>query len=116
MGRPAYPVVKWQVTGTTTPLVKCDGNQLVGFITGPTLSSTTMTFNDVSSFNQSATPVPIKNSAGTAISFTVTTNSYYGFSQDQTAQFTGVEVFQFVGGASETAGTTIQPIFIPRQY
>lgn len=114
MGRPAYPTVQWQAAGTTSSMVKCDGNQLIGFITGGTLVSTAITFSMAPS--TTATFVPVKDSGGSAISFTVTTSGYYGFSQDQIAKFTGVEIFKFVGGSSEAAGTTIQPVFIPRQY
>lgn len=120
MSKPAFPVVQWQVAGTSSSMVKCDGNQLIGFVTGGTLVSTTMTFSMVPSTaaggSTGPTYIPVKDSSGLAISFTVTTNSYYGFSQDQIAKFTGVEVFKFVGGSSEAAGTTIQPIIVPRQY
>lgn len=115
MSKPVYPYIQWLVTGTKSNILKCDGNQLVGFITPATFSSTAVTFEMTASM---ITPiwVPIKDSSGSAISFTVTTSSYYGFSQDQIAKFLGVEIFRFVGGSSETAGTLIQPILIPRQY
>lgn len=119
MGRPAYPAVNWQTAGTTSQMVKCDGNQLIGFITGATLVSTTMTFSMVQSAVLAQTAsnfLPVKGSAGTAISFTVAPNGYYGFSADQVNIFTGVEIFKFVGGSSEAAGTSIEAVFIPRQY
>lgn len=115
MSKPAYPVVQWQIAGTSSSFVKCDGMQLVGFVTGGTLVSTTMTFSMEPAIT-SAAFIPVKDSTGAAISFTVTTSGYYGFSQDQIAKFTGVEIFKFVGGSSEAAGTTIQPVLIPRQY
>lgn len=115
MSKPVHPVIQWLITGTKSNILKCDGNQLVGFITPATFSSTAITF-EMTATMTSPIWVPVKDSGGSAISFTVTTSSYYGFSQDQIAKFNGVEVFRFVGGSSETAGTLIQPILIPRPY
>lgn len=117
MGRPAYPTKTWNVAGTDSEIIKLDGNQLIGFITGATLISTTMTFKMAPTLAVTSPAfVAVKDSGGSAISFTVTTSSYYGFSQDQIAKFDGVEIFKFVGGSSEAAGTTIQAVFVPRQY
>lgn len=118
MGRPAYPVASWKAAGTTSDILKCDGNQLAGFITLGTLVSTTMTFQMAPVLAIATNPVfyPVNNSGGTPISFTVAPNGYYGFTADQQSQFLGVEVFKFVGGSSEAVGTTIRPVFIPRQY
>lgn len=118
MGRPAYPTVSWKAAGTSSDIAKLDGNQIVGFVTGATLVSTTMTFSMVPTLATATNPVfvPVNSSAGTPLSFTVAPNQYYGFSADQQSQFLGVEVFKFVGGSAEAVGTTIRPVFIPRQY
>lgn len=118
MSKPAFPTVAWKATGTSSDIVRCDGNQLVGFVTGATLSSTAMTFSMATTLASAGNPtfVPVKDSGGSAISFTVAPSGYYGFSQDQIAKFTGVEAFKFVGGSSEAIGTTIQAVLIPRQY
>lgn len=117
MARPAYPVLTWKAAGTASDILKCDGNQMVGFKTGATLVSTTMIFTMATTLTTvNPSFVPVNGSAGTPISFTVAPNQYYGFSADQQSIFLGVEVLKFVGGSAEAVGTTIQPVFIPRQY
>lgn len=118
MGRPAYPQIGWTNAGTTSDLYKLDGNQLVGFITPSNIASSSITFTMVSSLSGTPTFIPVADSAGSSISFTVTasTAKYYGFSQDQIAKFTGVEVFKVVGGSSEAQGLVLKLVIIPRQY
>jgi hypothetical protein len=114
MARPQAPTIKWQVAGTTTPEYPINGNQVVGFITGGTLVSTAMTFS--MSSTQGGTYVPVKDSSGAAVSFTVAPSGYYGFSADQIAKFDGIDFIKFVGGSSEAVGTTIQLVIVPRSY
>lgn len=121
MGRPANATIAWPTTGTKSQAFKLDGNQLVGFYLPVTIASTSITFNAATTINvngASVNWVPIADSSGTTISFTVTasTAKYYGFSQDQIAKFTGVELLQMVAGSSEVANQTIQLVIIPRRY
>ena len=116
MSKPNYPKAYWQVSGTTSNFVHTAGQQVIGFITPSTFASTAVTFTMSASLNDNPPVfVPVKDSTGSAISFTVTTSSYYGFSADQIAKFQGVEVFKVVGGSSEAQGTTVQLVLIPRQ-
>lgn len=118
MSTPAYPIVSWKAAGASSDILKLNGNQIIGFITGATLVSTTMTFSMVPALSTATNPafIPVNGSAGTPISFTVAPNQYYGFSADQQSIFVGVEVLKFVGGSSEAVGTTIRAVIIPRQY
>jgi hypothetical protein len=116
MSKPNYPVVYWQNAGTTSNLIRLGGQQLIGFITPSTFSSTSVTFKMATDLNANPiVSVPVKDSSGSAISFTVTTSSYYGFSADQIAKFQGIDNLQLVGGSSELQGTTVQLVLIPRQ-
>lgn len=102
--------------GTKTPVIKLSGQQIVGFYTPGTLVGTAMTFNMTPDVN--ANPpltLPVKASSGSALSFTVTTSSYYGFTVDQMEQFIGVNNIQLVSGSTETTGAIITLALIPRQ-
>lgn len=117
--RPQYSKIKWTTTGTKSDLMKLDGNQLVGFLLPVTSVSTSFTFNMASTTaiaSGSIAWIPVADSSGSVISFTTTTTTakYYGFSQDQIAKFTGVEIVQMVGGSSEAANQNIQLVFLPR--
>lgn len=118
MARPAYPLVPWPNTGTKSAPINFDGNQLVGFFLPATIASTSIKFNVATTKNvtTSIAWVPVNDSGGSVISFTVnaSTAGYYGFSQDQIAKFTGVELLQMVAGSSETANQNIQLAIIPR--
>lgn len=116
MSIPAYPSVQFNAASSNTKSnwVALTGQQLIGFITPSGLTSTAITFNMTPS--RQTNPIityPVKNSTG-AISFTVTTSSYYGFTQDQREAFEGIENIQLVGGTSETPGTIINLVTIPR--
>lgn len=116
--RPSYLLVPWPTTGTKSQVVKLDGNMLVGFVMPATIASTSLTFNMTSTLSvaNQVTWYPVADSSATTISFTLTasTAKYYGFSQDQIAKFTGVEVFQMVAGSSEAANQAIYAILLPR--
>lgn len=120
MSKPAHPLIGWNNAGTTSNLYKMDGNQLVGFILPANTASTSVTFTMASSLSTAANSIfiPVADSSGSAISFTVTasTAKYYGFSQDQIAKFTGIEIIKMVMGSSEAVGFAAQLIIIPRQY
>lgn len=118
MSRPSYNLVQWTNTGTTSGPIKLAGNQIVGFILPATIASIAFTFNmtittDVAS---SISWIPVCDSSGSAISFTTTaaTAKYYGFSQDQIAKFTGIDLLQMVAGSSETQNQAIYAVLIPR--
>lgn len=117
--RPALPTIPWTTTGTKSGLFKLDGNQLVGFYLPATIASTSITFNTAlttSIGSGSIVWVPVADSSGATLSFTVTasTAKYYGFSQDQIAKFSGVELLQMVAGSSETANQIIKLAILPR--
>lgn len=119
MSRPAYPTIPWTVTGTKSGPFALDGNQLIGFILPSTIASTSIKFNMATTKNISTGGIvwiPVDDSSGAQLSFTVnaSTAAYYGFSQDQIAKFTGVELLQVVAGSSETANQNIQMVIIPR--
>src|SRR4051794_12498084 len=103
MVTPAYPDVNWRAAGTTSEAVALQGQTLVGFFTPSTFASTAVTFTGCDTID--GTYKPIKDSSGSAISFTVGTNGYYGLKYDQIAAFLGLQFIKMVGGTSEAAGT-----------
>jgi hypothetical protein len=119
MSRPAFPKIQWNNVGTVSGPFKLDGNQIVGFYLPNTTVSTSITFNAATTESIASGGIvwyPVKDSTGAAISFTVTASAYgyYGFSQDQIAKFTGVELLQMVAGSSEAANQNILVSIIPR--
>lgn len=116
MPRPNYvPAVI--PSGGTKPITftKLVGQQIIGIITPSTFVSTAITFNMCPDLNAAIVlSLPVKDSSGSAVSFTVTTSGYYGFSQDQIAKLSGVENIQPVCGSAETTGATLQLVLIPR--
>lgn len=112
MTAPGYPLAFWQNAGTTSNVIDLGANQLVGFVTPATFTSTTLTFNAATSF--SGTLKAVKDSSGSAISFTVAANGYYGFTEDQKIKFEGVRFLQVVGGSSEAQGRLVELCIIPR--
>ena len=87
------------------------GCDVVGFYT-TTLTSTAITFQAASDLDQ--TFVAVKDSGGSAISFTVASNGYYGFSQDQICKFRGIRYIKLVCGSSEGAARAIPICLWPR--
>lgn len=119
MAKPQYSVIPWTKTGTTSGPFSLDGNQLVGFILPATIASTAIKFNMATTKNISSGGIvwnPVDDSSGSQLSFTVNaaTAAYYGFTQDQVAKFSGIELLQMVAGSSEQANQTIQMVIIPR--
>lgn len=115
MSKPSYLPLTLNVAGKLSPWLGLEGKKAIGFITPANLVSTALTFNMTPS--QAANPivsVPVKNSASST-SFTVTTSTYYGFTQDQMATFEGVENIQANCGTSEAQGVSILLVVIPRQ-
>ena len=113
MSTPEYADATINVTGKTTNWVNLAGKQLVGFYTPATLNSTALTFNMTPSIDTIASK-PVGSSAGASLSFTVTTGTYYGFTQDQTSILNGVTFVQVAVGTNETAPCTIKLATIPR--
>lgn len=107
MTSPAYADAAWHAAGTKSQPVSVPGAQVVGFVTPSDLTSTAITFEMAPDIN---TPVwvPVKDSSGSAISFTVTTGGYYGFNENQVAAFRGVQHLKVVGGSSEAAGRVVK--------
>lgn len=112
MTSPAYPVVYWLNAGTTSNVADLGHSQIVGFVTPATLSSSTLTFNAATTIN--GTLKAVKDSSGSAISFTVAANGYYGFTEDQKMKFEGIRYLQLVGGSSEAQGRNVELALIPR--
>lgn len=107
MTSPAYADASWPAAGTKSAPVSIPGAQLVGFVTPSDLTSTAITFEMSPDIN---TPVwvPVKDSSGSAISFTVTTSGYYGFNSNQIDAFRGIQHLKVVGGSSEAANRKVK--------
>jgi hypothetical protein len=82
------------------------GQTVCGFFTPAVFASTAVTFSVCDT--KDGTYVPLKDSSGSAISFTVSTSGYYGFKNDQISAFQGVKFLKAVGGSSEAAGTVVK--------
>lgn len=103
MATPSYSQLNWRAAGTTTDPIQLSGVVAAGFFTPAALVSTTMTFSACDTFD--GTYVPVKDSSGSAISFTVAPSGYYGFKNDQICAFYGVKFLKMVGGSAEAANT-----------
>lgn len=88
------------------------GNDVVGFYTPSALTSTAITFQAASDLDQ--TFVAVKDSGGSAISFTVAVSGYYGFSQDQICKFRGIRYLKLIAGSAEGAARQIPMCLVPR--
>lgn len=108
MSRVNYCPMVIAAGGTKSKLLKLSGQQVVGFYTDSAIVGTTITF-EMSPNLDAATilSLPVKVTAGTAVSFTVTTSGYYGFTADQVSQLNGIDILRVVSGSTETAGTTV---------
>lgn len=87
----------------SSSLVKLNGFALVGISTPAALTGTAITFEscDVTG----ATCVPLKvTTSGTALSYTVTTSSYYAIDP---APFQGVQYLKLKSGSAEGAARTL---------
>lgn len=91
------------ISGTTTPAIPLNGFSLVGIITPAVLTGTALTFTVSNSL--AGTYVPLKTTtSGTALSYTVTTSSYYAIDPKD---FSGVAYLKIVSGATEGAARTL---------
>lgn len=104
--KPSYADATWPAAGTKSKAVDLCGVTACGFITPATLTSTAITFEMSDKID--GTYVPVKDSSGSAISFTVAASGYYGFNQNQIAAFTGIGFVKLVGGSSEAAERNIK--------
>lgn len=98
--------------GTTSEVLDIHGNDVVGFYTPSALTSTAITFKAGAA--DDSTMVAVKDSSGSAISFTVAASGYYGFSQDQICKFRGIRFLELVCGSSEAAARQIPMCLQPR--
>lgn len=114
MSSPNYPKAFWQIAGNNSNVVDLDSQQLIGFVTPGTFASTAVTILAATTIDGTYKTVKI-TVAGTALSFTTTTNSWYGFTADIISELQGVRFIKLAGGSSEAAGTTVELCLIPRQ-
>lgn len=116
MSRPNYVAAVIPAGGTKpVTFTKLVGQQIIGIITPASTVSTAITFNMCPDLDATTVlSLPVKDSSGSAISFTVASSGYYGFSQDQIAKFSGIENVQPVCGSTETNGLTLKLVLIPR--
>lgn len=105
MPQAEYGHANWPAAGEKSKAVALSGNTLCGFITPSDLTGTAITFEMAEKID--GTYVPVKDSGGSAISFTVAASGYYGFKQDQIAAFIGVRFVKVVSGSSEAAGRQV---------
>lgn len=106
MATPTYPALNWRAAGTKSDPITLSGQTVVGFFTPGTFASTAVTFEAAETPDGSY--VPVKDSSGAAISFTVSTSGYYGFKNDQMTAFIGLRNVRMVGGSSEAAATVVK--------
>lgn len=91
------------ISGTTTPAIPLNGFSLVGITTPATFTGTALTF--LVSNALAGTYVPLKTTtSGTALSYTVTTSSYYAIDPKD---FAGVAFLKIVSGSTEGAARTL---------
>lgn len=106
MATPSYAQTIIRAAGTTTDAIGLAGQTVVGFITPHVFASTTITFSMCDTID--GTYITIKDSSGSAVSFTVSTDGYYGFKYDQIGAFLGVRFLKVIGGSSEAANTVVK--------
>jgi hypothetical protein len=106
MGIPSYPQLNWRASGTTSDAIGLAGQTVVGFFTPHVFASSTVTFTGCDTID--GTYKAIKDSGGSAISFSVGIDGYYGFKYDQIGAFLGLQFIKMVGGSSEAAATQVK--------
>ncbi len=84
-------------------LIKLNGMALVGITTPAALTGTALTFESCNSAGASCIPVKVTTS-GTALSYTVTTSSYYAIDPKD---FQGIQYLKIKSGSAEGALRTL---------
>ena len=96
--------VTWPAAGTTSAAINIDNKTPVGLRTPSTFTSTSITFSESEAHN--GTFRVIKDETGTAITYTVTTNSFYRL---KPSDFAGAGPFiKVIGGSSEAEGREVE--------
>lgn len=88
---------------TESSLINLKGFVLVGITTPAALTGTALTFESCSSTGTGCIPVKTSTS-GTALSYTVTTSSYYAITP---TDFQGVQYLKIKSGSAEGAARTL---------
>lgn len=87
----------------SSSVIKLNGFALVGIKTPAALTGTAMTFEACDADGSNAVPVKVTTS-GTALSYTVTTSSFYAI--DPTP-FQGIQYLKIKSGSAESAARTL---------
>lgn len=106
MSRPSFADAAIAASNTKSAMIRLAGTVPNGFYTPAALDGTAITFEAAE--KEDGVFKPVKSSGGSALTFTVTTNSYYGFTKDQSDHFRGAEFIKLVSGSSESAARLLK--------
>ncbi len=101
----AYPTATIASGAASTGEIDHHGGVPYGFFLPAEFDGTALTFTTAPA--SGGTFVAVKDSSGSAISFTVAASGYYGLSADQVAKLKGCRFLKLVSGTNQSTTDTI---------
>lgn len=101
----AFPTVTIASGAASSGAIDLHGGVLYGFFLPAEFDGTALTFTAASALD--GTFVAVKDSGGSAISFTVAASGYYGLKADQRAVLKGCRFLKLVSGTNQTTTDTV---------
>lgn len=101
----AFPTVTIPSGAASSNAIDLHGGVLYGFYLPAEFDGTALTFTTAPTAD--GTFVAVKDSAGSAISFTVAASGFYGLSADQVAKLKGCRFLKLVSGTNQSTTDTI---------
>ena len=101
----AFPTATIASGAASTGVIDLHGGVLYGFFLPAEFDGTALTFTAAPAAD--GTFVPVKDSGGSAISFTGAASGYYGLSADHVAKLKGCRFLKLVSGTNQSTTDTI---------
>lgn len=101
----AYPTVTIASGAAASGALDLHGGVLYGFYLPAEFDGTALTFTTAPAAD--ATFVPVKDSGGSAVSFTVAASGYYGLKADQVNVLKGCRFLKLVSGTNQSTSDTV---------
>lgn len=101
----AFPTVTIASGAAASGAIDLHGGVLHGFSLPAEFDGTALTFTTSTTID--GTFVAVKDSSGSAISFTVAASGYYGLSDDQKAKLKGCRFLKLVSGTNQSTPDTV---------
>lgn len=101
----AYPTVTIASGSAASGEIDLHGGVLYGFFLPAEFDGTSLTFTTAPT--PGGTHLAVKDSSGSALSFTVAASGFYGLSGDQVAKLKGCRFLKLVSGTNQSTTDTI---------